>query len=521
MSVTGSGGPSHLVLQPLLDQLGRHAHRIAAAAVRRSGRFAQVNDRRLDARMPPPLVASAIVLGRRDDDQVSGTDVGGPDRPRSLVIGSQVAKGASALGCFQGLRRAFGRIGKAAERSRFVPQPSTCGPQGNFDRLSRPRRKPFQNLQNVIAILQIRRAEIRAPDNLDASGLMAWPMQEQPDFRIDVGDGRGLRPQMGVSWQYDGRARLWRYQGSGPLHQRQRKRVDAEIDGAVRRADCQQRFPGTADAVAVDRIIRLRAEILPMGEDHSDRSDRPPRPVQAAKSLAQCIERRCFGDQPVEVDINTGLDCLGGDNDERLNQMAVGVRSDRTQVIDDLLLSVGRACRTDDQNDEGFRQILLQSLEHRTGTRDAIDDDADDRCRDGLSQFPKGCFRVLGELLGSPMFDRYALLAGNLHQLGRLRRRQPFRQDRVAAVVFAQTELNLTLSTGRRGQQRHIPGSLISCPEPLDRSEGLPERFGEMRLIEQDQAIRAEQAGVDRLHPVADPVTAEQQTRADLVHGGA
>src|SRR5256885_2384121 len=101
--------------------------------------------------IPPPATALANAAIAR----------AGPERQRSLVIGSQIAEGASASARFHGIGRSFGRIGEVAERSHFVPEPSTRGPQGNFDRLSRSRRKPFQNLQNVIVILQIRRAEIR------------------------------------------------------------------------------------------------------------------------------------------------------------------------------------------------------------------------------------------------------------------------------------------------------------------------------------------------------------------------
>jgi hypothetical protein len=103
---------------------------------------------------------------------------------------------------------------------------------------------------------------------------------------------------MSIGRQCDGCARLRRNQGSSPIHKHRRKRLDAEIDGAVRRGDALHRFPGTANAVAIDRIIRFRAEIFPVGEDRSDRGNRPPRPVQAAKSLTQCIERRCFLTSP-------------------------------------------------------------------------------------------------------------------------------------------------------------------------------------------------------------------------------
>ena len=40
-----------------------------------------------------------------------------------------------------------------------------------------------------------------------------------------------------------------------------------------------------------------------------------------------------------------------------------------------------------------------------------------------------------------------------------------------------------------------------------------------MCLIEQDQAVLAQQAGVHRLHPIRDAVAAEQEPRAHLVDG--
>ena len=42
-----------------------------------------------------------------------------------------------------------------------------------------------------------------------------------------------------------------------------------------------------------------------------------------------------------------------------------------------------------------------------------------------------------------------------------------------------------------------------------------------MCLIEQDQAVLAQQAGVHRLHPIRDAVAAEQEPRTHLVDGGA
>ena len=45
----------------------------------------------------------------------------------------------------------------------------------------------------------------------------------------------------------------------------------------------------------------------------------------------------------------------------------------------------------------------------------------------------------------------------------------------------------------------------------------LPERLGQMRLVEQDQAVRSDKTRMHRLHRMGDAITSKQQARTDLI----
>jgi hypothetical protein len=68
--------------------------------------------------------------------------------------------------------------------------------------------------------------------------------------------------------------------------------------------------------------------------------------------------------------------------------------------------------------------------------------------------------------------------------------------------------------TDGQARQRH--------PEPvalLRRRHGRQQRGSQVRLVDQQQRVGADEGGVDRAAPVADPVAAEQQPATDLVDG--
>jgi hypothetical protein len=109
----------------------------------------------------------------------------------------------------------------------------------------------------------------------------------------------------------------------------------------------------------------------------------------------------------------------------------------------------------------------------------------------------------------------------------RLGRVEAPRQDWVPSVLVLKREAVLRLLSGRRGEESDAPrrGRLHLAPAPsavsADPVQCLPKRLGQVRFVEQNQAIRTDEPGVDRLHRVGYTIAAEQQARAYLVDGGA
>lgn len=98
-------------------------------------------------------------------------------------------------------------------------------------------------------------------------------------------------------------------------------------------------------------------------------------------------------------------------------------------------------------------------------------------------------------------------------------------KHRVGAVVLFEADVACPLFRRRRREERDLErsgrGRLLPPSVALigtNPAERLAERLGQMRLVEQDQAVRADQAGLHRLHGIRHPVAAEEQPRADLVH---
>ena len=104
------------------------------------------------------------------------------------------------------------------------------------------------------------------------------------------------------------------------------------------------------------------------------------RPVQATEPLPQRVERGDFRHQTVEVDIDAGLDRLGGDHHQRLVETTRCVRvaggTDRRQLLPPGF-SVDPAGRTDDQGDIGFRKLASETVEHTARPCHTVQHDAD------------------------------------------------------------------------------------------------------------------------------------------------
>jgi hypothetical protein len=100
-------------------------------------------------------------------------------------------------------------------------------------------------------------------------------------------------------------------------------------------------------------------------------------------------------------------------------------------------------------------------------------------------------------------------------------------EDRVCFILFIERKAVYRFLPRCRGEKSAAPWGrglglapvpALVDPHPVQR---LPERLRQVSLVEQDQAVGADEAGMDGFHRVADAIAAEQQARSDLVHGRA
>ena len=101
-------------------------------------------------------------------------------------------------------------------------------------------------------------------------------------------------------------------------------------------------------------------------------------------------------------------------------------------------------------------------------------------------------------------------------QSGRFGSVNPFLQDGMVVVPVGERERSGRTRAGCGREDNRSDVGLAYFPHAVQRlSEGL----GQMRLVEQYQAVVPQEPGVHRLHAVRNAVAAKQQPRTNLVHG--
>jgi hypothetical protein len=256
-------------------------------------------------------------------------------------------------------------------------------------------------------------------------------------------------------------------------------------------------------------------------------------PIQAPEALAQCIEGGDLRDQSIEVVIGARLDRLRRDDDQR-TRVVIGwpARAHSfTNAIDNTDL-VERPHASSDQNDI---EAVLAFFEQRPGLACRVN--TIDHHRNGPPALSKHLQCVLR---GGPR-ERSALgplvLAsyGYLGEPSRLRCAKDGGQAIVSTIRFGQAENAMawpalaSLGSGpswRGGELNEAELGTVACRTPMPAKldellEDVGERSCQVHLIEQQECIAAEQPRVDRLHPAANAVAAEEEPGADLVHCGA
>ena len=168
---------------------------------------------------------------------------------------------------------------------------------------------------------------------------------------------------------------------------------------------------------------------------------------------------------------------------------------------------------TDQQHgvETGFLLRGPQLFEDLAREADSIDDDADGRIQHTPALQP---FRGLAGSLQ----EGSAGIAVDDTQPGGLGRFESTFQFKVGVVILLQSERARRFNARCRREQ---DGPHFSPANLLHGVEGLPKRFRQMGLVQQDQAVLAEQSGVNRLHAIRHAVTPKQQPRTDLIDGRA
>ena len=218
--------------------------------------------------------------------------------------------------------------------------------------------------------------------------------------------------------------------------------------------------------------------------------------------------------QAVEIEIDPHFQALRRDHHERPGLVAsLGAGAEGSELA--LHLSAGNIARAADQQGALERGALglLQPREDRARQVDPVDDHADGRRGHAVAA------QALREQARRAR-ERSCRVrtADRLLKADRLGGRDTLAKDRMGFVFRLNPEWPLVVAPGRGGEHHDVDRCASEFAHRLQR---VPERLGQMGLVEQDQAVLAEQAGVYGSHPVGDAVAAEQQPRAHLVNGGA
>ena len=236
--------------------------------------------------------------------------------------------------------------------------------------------------------------------------------------------------------------------------------------------------------------------------------------IEASEALAQRRKGADLGDQTIEAVVSTDLDALCRHHDtQTFGGCPRRVRPCGCHLVGLRPLVCSHAPSHQHVGVPPPVQFRVDSYRRR----DAVDDDAHDaigeaeildQALDGRRPGNVGRLVRLADACRHP-----ALLAGG----------RPLREDRVRRDQRRVAREGLAVGSDGCGRHLH---NLIG-PRQRATGAGLPEGVqcldqgrAEMHFVEQDEGIGAGQAGVDRPHPRADSVPAEEQSRSELVDRG-
>ena len=454
-----------------------------------------------------PCSAVQPALGRIDQQHIAWFNLPQADLLRTFFKTSPADNPVSAL-----IRR--GRLGVGGgihipDRYlfRLARQPGPGGVNGDRQELGRAGRHQPQSLRRPIPPPHQVHIRLRS---------LFHPVQEPVHFRLDDRLRVGLRPSLHVGRQQQGglliggAAFLWKgTQGTRP-------RIHCAVRAFPGKA--QQLLPSGPRRIPVNGVgalgIESRRDAQNPGRGRPADAGREIAPaVQAAQPLPEAVHRRAFGDQGIETEIGPHLDRLGGHHRGHILRRGGAVRVHRVGEIIEGSFSIQGAHPSGDQ--VGPVSGVLQRPVDGAGGAHPVDHHS--HRPHLLGQF----FAHYLENRRRKGFVRRFGFAGDLPNQGLFGGRYPFAQLGAGLQVgILQNEPGCLRFSGGGRHFHHLEtpgeGPAVHATHIL---QSFRERPAQMHLVQNYQAVVSGQAGVDGAHFGAHPVTPEQQTGAELIHG--
>ena len=375
---------------------------------------------------------------------------------------------------------------------------------------------------------RVGQVEVCAPADLDIRRACPRAVQKMRHVRRGAWLRRGLGPTIDMGGEHRRRVGRRRIEVGKRIAacQRTLKTSDAEVHFAFFVPVRLEPLPGFGQRFAVNRVgsgASLRPGFIGANEDRGAGCNIASHPVQPPEALAQGVEAGALRNQGVEIEVGPDFQSLGGDDDDGLLQVAVGgpVRV-KVQFLQppDCGVPVHGPHSTGEQ-DGGHACVVPQYPVNSAGGRHTIDE-----YHDGppvVAQHIQGSLR---QLSGEAVDRIVAARVRDLSQRGGFAGQLPPAewQTGVAPFVGFIPEHVLQPRRRRRGHHHRMEatpqGFLRPClsAETPDGLQGLEEGPRTMRFVQQNETVVGHQSGIDRPCTGAAPVSAEQQTRPDLIH---
>ena len=273
--------------------------------------------------------------------------------------------------------------------------------------------------------------------------------------------------------------------------------------------------PRLVDAIAVNRVVEVPADVIRQGENGPRGLDWTAGALEAPESLAQRVERRCLRNHAVEIEIHSDFETLRRDDEHgsgllTAGRLGAGVERPEAFWQSDLDPPPSR------DRSSGWIPNRRPSPESGGFDAPALPDSPPPRRRVRPTRTSEASPRPAWPSWRKP---RLAL---------RCRRPLQAWTSLLAPMRDFNTGWDRSSGPSVNRFRASAPGVAVSRTvrvlRPADlthRVQRLSKRFREMRLVQQHECSLTEQAGMDGTHRVRYAIATEQETGTHLVDGRA